>query len=431
MRFRMLGLSHQTAPVEVRELFSFPMSMVQDVLADWSDVFPDAELVLVCTCNRTEIYVACGDGDLPSDEELFDFLQRERKVSLPQGNLAYYKEKYFRTLDDLAAITHLYAVVSSLDSMVVGEPQISSQIKSAYQRAVAEGTTGAVTNCAFQSAFRVAKRVFTETELFRHRVSIPSIAIADFALRIFERLGDKRTTILGAGEMAQESVRYLKECGGREIQVSNRSLEKAQSLADEFGGGVLPWSRRGESLLWADIIIAATGSDEYILTKEDYRRIAAQRRSRPLFILDLAVPRNIDPGLKNISNLFLYTIDDLQAACGNNRKLRDQEIPKAWRIVEQEAASFTREMSRRDSGRIISELRHGWNEIKEQELQRLFHKCPDLDAKTQSEVQYAFDRLVNKILHQPLATIKEETEEERLPRLVDAIRRIFHLGEGN
>ena len=427
MKFVVFGLNHWNTPVQRRELFALSSQEVVTLLQNWIHRFPAAELVPLSTCNRTEFYIATENGTLPDMEEVFAFVC-ENKVH-DENELASLhdcRENFF-LYDDAEALDHLFKVISSLDSMVPGEPQILSQVKAAYQLAADEGTTGPATHAAFQAALRTAKRITTETQLFHHRVSIPSVAVVDFALGLFEKLADKKTVILGAGEMARETLRYLTDNGARMIEVVNRSLEHAQQLAKEFNGTVGDWEHRELSLEQADIIVAATSADHYVFTPEQYRKASMLRRGRPMFMLDLAVPRNIDPAFARFPEVYLYSIDDLQAACGRNRAARDREIPRADKIVKQETALFLQEMRRRDSGDLIRQLRLAWNTVKEEELKRLFNKCPDLDEKMASEIQYAFDRIVNKLLHPPMESLKDESVSGTPNKLMEAMKRLFRL----
>ncbi len=420
MKIKMIGISHHSAAVEVRERFAFNNEHLQEVLRDWEHHFDGCELVLLSTCNRTEFYLASGE-DLPDNNEILSFFYPGDK--LKNGDWT----KAFQILEDTDAAEHLFTVASSLDSMVVGEPQILAQIKAAYQAAADNGTAGPITHSLFQTSLKTAKKISVETELFRHHVSIPSIAVVDFALNLFERLDDKNTLVFGAGEMARETLRYLADNGASSIFIANRSREKAEELAAEWNGKAADWEDRFQLLETADLLIAATGAQEPILTAGTFRSIAAKRPRRPLFILDLALPRNIAPEIGNFPNVYLYSIDDLNEACRQNERKRDREIPKVKRIIRIETEHFLAERRRRDSDEVICRLRQTWNGIKETELKRLFNKCQNLDEKAESEIRYSFDRLVNKLLHPPMESLKDESELNSSAKLPEIIRRLFHL----
>ncbi|MGI5832238.1 MAG: glutamyl-tRNA reductase [Thermoguttaceae bacterium] len=423
MKFRMIGIDHKTASVAVRETYFFSQSQVRPFLESWREAFPETEAVLLSTCNRTELYLGTQEDAFPEDTAMMHFLATRAEKN-PDGKL---REENFRLLDGDEAIRHLFSVAASLESMVLGEPQILAQIKEAYSIASDGGSTGIALHSLFQHALKAAKQVSVETELFRHRVSIPAIAVSDFALELFEKLSDKHTLVLGAGEMAEETLRYLKEAGGNKIVVANRDQEKADGLAERFGGAAVNWTDRISELARADLLIAATGSTEPVITVADYRAIAPLRIGRPLFMLDLSVPRNLDEQLAGFPNLYLYSIDDLEKACLRNRKARDREIPKALRVINQETESFLKNIRLRDSGELIGKLRRQWNNVKDEEVERLLNKCGDLSPETKAEIRYAFDHLINKLLHAPMRSLRDESQEEKPTRLLDAMFKLFRF----
>jgi glutamyl-tRNA reductase len=330
-------------------------------------------------------------------------------------------------LQDDEVVSHLFEVAGSLDSMVVGEPQVLSQVKAAYQLADESGTTGTITHGMFQASLKTAKRIISETEIHRHRVSIPSVAVVDFAMQVFQRLDDKKTLVLGAGEMADETLRYLTGHGAKAITVINRNHDRAETLAQQWHGRSDDWNNRVRHLADADLVVSTTGAPEPIVRLDDYLSMEPQRKGRPLFVLDLAVPRDFDPAIGKRDGVFLYTIDDLQEACERNRTSRDRELPKAKRIIRQESDRFLREMRHRATGNIIRQLQTGWGEIKDAELARLFSKMPDLTEAEQAEVRYAFDRLINKLLHPPLESLRDEAKQGVPGMLLDALSRLFRL----
>lgn len=421
MKLRRIGWDHAQVAVELRERFTFDRAETERFLDDWQERFPEAEAVLVSTCNRTELYMGTLNGSLPGSDAVRAFLAEEKKCAFP-NELA----ERIVTLDDEPAACHLFAVASSLESMVVGEPQILAQIKEAYRIAAERGAAGTVTHSAFQRALSVAKRVSAETDLFRHRVSIPSVAVADFALELFETLSDKGTLVLGAGQMASETLRYLVDHGARKIFIANRTRSKANALAEEFHAEAVDWSERLNLWERVDLVITACLSDTPIITASDALGYQNQRSNRPLFLLDLAVPRNCDPEIARLENVYLYSLDDLAAACERNRKSRDAQLPKARRIVRAEGESFWRDLRGRENGEAIRLLRLRWHETKERELERLFHKCPALDDSERDEVRYAFERLVNKMLHAPMESLRDEPDS-RPTNLLDAMKRLFGL----
>jgi glutamyl-tRNA reductase len=378
--------------------------------------------VLLSTCNRVEIYTAAEDAAAaPTHEQVAQFVADFH--SLPLYDI--FDDLFERTGEDAAR--HLFTVAASLDSMVLGEPQILSQVKQAYELANRCNCTGPLTHGIFQAAVRVARRVQTETQLHQKRVSIPSVAVADFASQIFERFDDKQILIVGAGEMAEETLRYLQDEGAHHVTVVNRSFERAKELAQRWQGAVKPWERLLELLVKADLVISTTGATEPVVTLDDFRRIEPQRYQRPLFVLDLAIPRDFDPAIGDCLGVYLYSIDDLQTACSQNRAERDKELPAALHIVEEETARFMADLHHRATAPIIKRLREGWQQPKDDELRRLFNKLDQLDEKSRDEIRNSFDRLINKLLHPPLESLRTEAQTGPPHGLMEALKRLFQL----
>jgi len=485
MRLTMIGCHHKTADVALREQLAFSPEQVvvalqgignrEKGIGKSSLLSPACEAVLLSTCNRTELYVASDSnmaggpaGELPNSQELCRFLCKTKDV--PVETL----QRVLVQRHDDEVVSHLFEVAGSLDSMVVGEPQVLSQVKAAYQLADEAGTTGPILHGLFQASLKTAKRIISETEIHQRRVSIPSVAVVDFAMQIFQRLDDKKTLVLGAGEMAEETLRYLTDHGARSITIINRNPERAEALARQWRRGAwdegrgtreeekgerekgignrdpfppIPyplspdpspltsayqvqtdvWDNRVRRLAEVDLVVSLTGASEPVVRLDDYLAIEPQRKGRPLFVLDLAVPRDFDPAIGERDGVFLYTIDDLQEACERNRASRDRELPKAKKIIKQESDRFLREMRHRATGDVIRKLRTGWSEIKDAELARLFHKMPNLTQAEQAEVRYAFDRLLNKLLHPPLESLRDEAKQGVPGMLLDALSRLFRL----
>ncbi len=422
MKFQLVGCSHHTAPIEVRERLAFSGDQAQTALADLRQRFPSAESVLVSTCNRVEVYTAAENPALcPTHHQLVDFLASFHRLDA----MEIFDALYERTGED--AVRHLFMVASSLDSMVVGEAQILSQVKQAYELARATRNAGPLTNAAFQAALRVAKRVANETAINQRRVSIPSVAVADFAKAIFEHFADKGVLVIGAGEMGEETVRYLMDEGASQITVVNRHGERAEELATRIGAAARPWSDLHPALVEADLAISATGAAEPILTAEAFRAIHHARHQRPLFLLDLAVPRDIEPAVGDFLGVYLYSIDDLKQACEANRQEREKEWPKAERIVDEETARFMAELHHRATGPTIQRLKAQADEVKADELRRLLNKLGELDPRSRDEIARSFDRLVNKLLHPPLESLRDEAQSGPSQGLLEALKRLFQL----
>ena len=420
---RVIGLNHRSAPLEVREQLAFSPFQVAAALSVWQDQTTDVEAVLLSTCNRTEFYVAAAKDELPTTEQLLQFLLNQK--SSPQT--CFTPASQIFTLDNAEAVEHLFSVASGLDSMLLGEVQILAQVKDAYQLAQDADTVGTKIHALFQSALGTAKKVATETALHKNRVSIPSIAVSDFVRQIFDCFDDKNILVFGAGEMGYETLRYLVDYGAKSITVLNRNPHRAEVLARKFGGNVADWHRRFELLSKADIIVSTTSADEPIVSLADYHVIAPQRVGRPLCVLDLAVPRDFDPAISGCAGVHLYSIDDLQEICDKHRQVRDKEVPKAEKIVKRSAETFMKAIAHRQNGAVIRQLRERWTKTKDTELSRLFNKLPELSEHEQEEIGYAFDRLLGKYLHSPLESLRDASSDGEPHKLVDALKKLFRL----
>ncbi len=422
MKLQMIGCSHHHSSLAVRERLAFTPEESALALGQLRERYPLVETVLLSTCNRTEIYTAAGEGSVaPSHEEIAQFVADFHQLPIYE----IFDDLLARTGED--AVRHLFTVAASLDSMVVGEPQILAQVKQAYEMAKQRDSAGPLTHGIFQSAARVAKRVATETKINQRRVSISSVAIGDFARDIFETFDDKKTLVIGAGEMGEETLRYLQSEGAHDVTVVNRNLQRAEQLAARWQGRAEPWDHLQQLLVDADLVISTTGASEPIVSLDLFHHVEQSRYQRPLFVLDLAVPRDFDPAIGDCLGVYLYSIDDLQAACERNRRERDKELPAAIHIVEQETARFMTDWSQRSMAPIIKRLRDGWHQPKDDELRRLFNKLPELDDRAREEIGQSFDRLINKLLHPPIESLRSEAEKGPPHGLLDALKRLFQL----
>jgi glutamyl-tRNA reductase len=422
MKLQMVGCSHHRSPVEVRERLAFTPEQTRDALVCFRRQFPQTEAVLLSTCNRVEIYTASeSDECCPSHEQVVEFLARYHGLNPAE----IFDDLFERTGED--AVRHLFTVAASLDSMVVGEAQILSQVKQAYDVAADGQAAGTLTHAAFQAALRVARRVARETAINQSRVSVASVAVADFTPAVFDRLDDKKVLVIGAGEMGEETLTYLQAEGARDITVVNRNAARAEKLARDFHGKAAPWDSLLDHLAQSDLVVSTTGAREPVVTLADFQQIEKQREQRNLLILDLAMPRDFDPEIGDCIGVYLYAIDDLRKVCEENRKAREKEWPKAQRIIEEETARFMAEWRHRATGPTIRRLRERSEEIKQEELARLLNKVSDLDERSRREIILSFDRLVNKLLHPPLKSLREEAEQGAPHGLLEALKQLFHL----
>jgi len=424
MKLQMVGCSHHNASLEVRERLAFSPDQVATALEQWRISYPLTEAVLLSTCNRVELYTAAEDLAIaPSYQQIKQFLAEFHGLPLQQ------------VFDDLfeqsgeAAVRHLFTVAASLDSMVLGESQILAQVKQAYQLAAQQDSLGPITHDAFQRALRVAKRVAAETSINDKRVSIASVAVSGFARNVFERFDDKQILVIGAGETAEEVLVYLREAGAQHITVINRNEDSAAKLARHYDGNAANWSELDAKLTAADLVVSATGATQPVVTIQRFQSLEPKRYQRPLFILDLAVPRDFDPAIGDCLGVYLYSLDDLQEVCSRNRAARDKELPLALGIVEEETNQFMQELYHRATGPIIRQLRQGWHGVRDEELRRLFNKLPELDALARQEISQAFERYVNKLLHPPLESLRDESRTGTPHSLLEALKRLFRLEE--
>ncbi len=420
----MVGCSHHRTPLELREKLAFPSNQVPEALQKFCATIPEAEAVLLSTCNRVEFYAASPTPEaLPNKSMISQFLAQYH------GLVADEITPQLIELRDEDAIRHLFSVAASLDSMIVGEAQILAQVKQAYEIANAHDRTGALTHSAFQRAAYVAKRVQNETTIHRRRISVPSVAVSEIASEFFERFDDKRIVLVGAGEMGHETARYLADAGARHITVVNRNVERATELAAVFGARVAGWSELEAQLITADLVVSTTSATEPIVTLDTFRSIWQKRAQRPMLILDLAVPRDFDSRISELSEVYLYSVDDLQQVCDRNIELRRAEWPRAERIIDEETKKFLSEMIHRGTGPTIQRLREQADKTKQDELNRLLTRLQahGMDEYTEREVRQSFERLVNKLLHPPLQSLREQADQPHHATLLDSLRRLFNL----
>ena len=424
MNLQVIYCNHQTASLDIRERLAFTdEEQLADAYTQLRDRFPNSEAVVLSTCNRVELYTAQENAAAaPTHDELAGFLSNFHGVPVEEflGDLLQHS--------GAEAVGHLFRVCSSIDSMVLGEPQIVSQVKEAYRQAEANEACGPLTNALFQCAIRVSKRVRSETRLAEGRVSIASVAVGEFARGIFDRFDDKTVLVIGAGEMAEETLQYLQDDGVRDVLVVNRNPERARELAAKWGGNGFGMERLEELLPGADVVVAATGADQPIVDVEMFARVRDGQRDRPVFVLDLGAPRDVAPEVSGLDdNVFLYDVDDLQETCERNRKSRSQEIVRALSIIENESDRFMQDVYHRATGPIVKRLREQWSDVSQKEMDRLRSKLSHLDDADIDQVEQTVNRIVNKLLHPPLEALRDEARDGTPHGLLDALSRLFHI----
>ncbi len=424
MQILVVGASHHSTPLALREKLAFSKEQLLPTLQQILEALPEVESVLLSTCNRTELYLAAStEKEVFTEGWVLDFFASQSGIDLPT------LEKHLFRHADRQAIEHLFRVTSSLESMVLGETQIVSQVRSAYDTACQLQPQLPILHSVFQKATNVAKTIAGETDINRHRISVASVAISGFASDIFETLQDKRILVIGAGEIAIETLVYLSDFGVGQIHVVNRSLENGTNLAKQFAGTAHPWQDLHKQIQLADLVVSATGAHQFIVSLDEFQEIHYIRRQRPLLILDLAIPRDFDPAIDQMTNVYLYSVDDLKAQCERNHRLRENELPKAEAIVQRQVDQFLHQWNMRFSAPAIRQLRDRTDEIKAEELNRLFRKLQDLSPETKREIEISFDRLVNKMLHRPMESLRDEAKKGSPHKLVESLKRLFQLSD--
>jgi glutamyl-tRNA reductase len=417
-RIVLIGLNHRTAPVEVRERVAFSNGQIEAALQRLVALEGVAEGAILSTCNRVEV-IACGNDHDAMGAALPRFLAAEHR--LPEATLA----PHLYTHHGRDAVRHLFRVTSSLDSMVVGEPQVLGQIKEQFAAAAACGASGQVLHRCFSKSFTVAKRVRRETGVAEKAVSVGSAAI-ELAQGIFDRLEHKTAMLVGAGTMGELTARQLLARGVGSIIVTNRTFDRAVDIARELGGTPVPWNRIDRYLPLADLVIGAASGEGFLLQPSAVEAAMRERRRRPMFLIDLAVPRGVDPEVNTLDGVYLYDIDDLEAVIADNQGARAQEAAKAEGIVEVEVDAFWRWLAALDVVPTIVALRDKLEAIRRGEVERSFRAVGGGDPEQREFVERLTAALVNKILHGPVTALRRRSAPGDAV-YVAAARRLFHL----
>jgi glutamyl-tRNA reductase len=419
MRVFLVGVSHRTAPVDVRERLDFSSRDVGAAVEALATRSSAAESVVLSTCNRSEIYVA-SPSPSRTREEVVDFLTQYHQ--LPADAFS----PHLFSLADTDVAKHLFRVAAGLDSLVVGEPQILGQVKDAFQVASERRCTGPILSKLFHTSFGVGKRVRSETALGEGAVSISFAAVA-LARKIFGRLAGRRVLVVGAGEISTLTAQHLRAQGVGEIAITSRTAAHAESLASAVGGHAIPWEQLAEALATADIVLTATGSQRPIITHAHVEAATKRRRRDPLFIIDVAVPRDVEPAVGDLEHVFLYNVDDLQSIVQENLSRRTAEIDQAERIVDEEVAKFTAWQRSRGAIPTVVALRERFDAIRRSELQRLDGKLSGLPPDTRALFDQVTRLIVEKLLLEPTEQLKALPDEETQGAYTEAVNRLFRL----
>jgi len=420
-RLLLLGLNHTTAPLELRERLAFNPQQRADALNRFRRRFPNCELVLLSTCNRVEFYLARAVHEHPRAEELIDFLAESH--SIPSADFA----RHVYQKSDVDMVRHLFHVASSLDSMILGETQILGQVRDAYDASAQLGSAGTSLNPLFQRALAAAKQVMHDTPLTEGRLSVASVAV-DYARGIFDRFVDKTVLSIGAGKMAQLVLRHFRELQPGKLLVCNRDPAKALALANEFQGQQVPFDRLEHHLVAADIVLTSTGAPHAIITRAQFEGLRKRRRYRPLFIIDIAVPRDVEPGVGDVDGVYLYNLDDLQDVVSKTQSQRKDVIASAHAIVEQHVEGFAVWHRQRELGPAIRRLHDRYHGIAKDEVARTLNKLPNLSPAEREHLEELSRRIVNKLLHDPVQALRN-ADQSHIPaaQYLHALEKLFQL----
>jgi glutamyl-tRNA reductase len=423
-RLVLIGLSHTTAPLDVRERLAFTTPQHRRAVEALRSKFPECEAVLLSTCNRVELYVARPVHGHPRVEELAEFLAQFHNVPVEH----FKSHLYERAERD--AVEHLFSVSASLDSMVLGESQILGQVRQAYDISQDLGAAAAVLNPLFQRAIAVGRQVQSQTELGNGSVSVSGVAVK-YATQIFEHFTDKTVLCIGAGKMAALALRGFAGLAPKALIVCNRDAGKAQRLAAETGGSAVPLESLDEQLVSADIVITSTGATEPIITRTRFEGLLRQRRYRPIFIIDIAVPRDVEPSVGELDHVYLYNLDDLQKAVAETYTQRGEAVESARAIVRAHVDEFLAAQRQRAMGPMIDELYKRLHEMAAEEVGRTINKMPELGEAEKAQLEDLARRIVNKLLHDPVNALRESDQlHSPAGQYLHAIQRLFKLNEG-
>jgi len=408
-----LGVNHKTAPIEVREKLALQPDQVGDLLNALKSFPGILEAVVLSTCNRFEIYCM---GKSNCQKQVRAILASFASDQIPS--------RCFYALCGEDAVHHLLCVASSLDSLVVGETQILYQVKEAYIRAKERGAAGKYLGTLFQKALKVGKQVLTTTDIAKKKVSVSSVAV-DLVREVFPHLSDKVVLVIGSGKMGKLSVTHLVEAGVKRVLVANRTRARAKEVAEKVGGEIVPLQKLDRYLCLADIVIGCTSAPSAVLHRQMCAPSIAARQGRPIFIIDLGVPRNVDPEVGKLPWVHLYNIDQLEEVIARNMRQRKQDAAGGLAIVSSETRKAAKQLGNLQHDNLIVRLIESFENLRRDELERLQAKLPDLTKKERSEIEYATRRLANKILHKPLSVLKKSTTDGKKQVLVEVIETLF------
>jgi len=418
-----VGLNHRSAPIEVRESVAFESSYLQDALPRLRGYASIHEGVILSTCNRVEVVAAAADSRAAFDE-IKSFLA-EQKAHRSLGPL----DEHVYAYDGADAVRHLFRVAASLDSMVVGEPQILGQLKQYYDAARQAGTVGTILHRLFHRSFSVAKRVRSETGIGSGAVSVSSVAV-DLARRIFDRFDDKTVMLIGAGKMGDLVARHLQSNGIQSLMITNRTFERAVELAEKIPGSPIRFEDFPRYLKMADLVIGCTGANEVLVDAATVDKVLRERKHKPMFFIDIGDRRNFDTKINDLDNVYLYNIDDLRSVAEDNLQERSSEAEKAERIVNEEVQGFLRWIASLEQAPTITALRRRFEEIRRREIEKsLGGNLRDLSEQQRAALEDMTNAMVNKMLHEPISRLKSNSQDDDEEAILyaAALKKLFDL----
>ena len=416
MKIVVLGLNHKSAPIEIREKLAFDTTQTIKALRELKNRFREAEFVLLSTCNRVELYCASKLSAEITAEDLSKFLSEFHNIPLE----SFQESLYSHENED--SVRHLFTVASSLDSMVVGEAQIIGQVKENYQLACAAKSTGKILNRLFHCAFTTSKKIYTTTSISCGRVSVAGVAV-ELAMQLFADISSAKVVVIGAGEMGELLVQHLLHVGCKNITIVNRSYERAQNMAERYDIAVQKWEEIENQLVDANIAIASAAVQDYLFRKAQFKKIMNTRRRRTLLVIDIAVPRNFEPSINKMDDVYLYSVDDLSKVVERNRKAREQDIARGVQIVQKNVTDFMDWLGAKDIGPLIGQMKEQFVRISQNELEQFFVGTRQ-DASCKEILEIMVNRVVNKLLHcviKNVNTIAKENGATEAARYVGSI----------
>jgi len=417
MRLVLLGINHKTAPIEVRERFAFAPAELPAALRALKEEYGNG--AILSTCNRTELYVV-RHGRHPGRSELLRFLGRLKGEDAEQRKNRFYFATHQRAVD------HLFRVTAGLESMVLGETEILGQVRTAYAASASAGASGPILDRLFHAAIHVGRRARSETAIGRYSVSVSSTAVG-LARKILGDLRGSTVLVVSAGEAGKLTARNLKETGVARLLVTSRTQERAAELASDLGGQALPFDQLDRALAESDIVISSTGAPTFLIDQPLLEAAVRRRNGRPLLLIDIAVPRDVDPSVRQFENVHLYDIDDLQAVAGANMREREKEVGKVEALVEEEVSRFVEWYRALEVIPTIAALRQHAERVRRLELDKTLARLPDLSPDEKARVEAMTRAIVKKMLHQPITRLKSEGSDGEL--YVAALRDLFDLGK--